>query len=817
MVAAEEDERAKRVAAGGRDEEEKEIDLASFAKKVAAKAKYQDLAITIPLDFEMRQIQVNKNGGMLSIIGDHKVVVVVLPMHLRTAVGKPISVQASEIGSLHHTIDDVNRVVEAKWHPASESRMHLVVLSSNSVVRIYDVKNNPDDPEQTYSFSDLSPTEDLEDTSFVTAPPYRPSPRKMNRAGMFTPDVEELEMELQIQLERDFEAQAQISSPQRKVMAFAKADTGTLEAASFGFGSGRGWGPFTLYCLMRNGSVYALCPVIPSRCIVSVKHLKELKSLNHHLWKTSDPNDEYVEQNFYWRNRWIDELLASAEAKNRNKSAFANPGNVTPPRQHSLIPIPASPFSTAEPDASTPEVSDLVGVGYPSVASKFMLKRQGPFAVNNVLIETESVQGTWNIFEEERKAISTPQLFLYERVELGTEVTANASLYGSVMLSQDPKYSDTFYASHPFGLHFVSVRPWVEFLLRPGPKPVGERVAELLQKHKFCQLLWLLNTKRGNEGPQRTLNPVVGFAVITDLSLDYSFVVMTGTGQLYLNTLAIRPKLLAIEPSSPKAQPAKVSQPSKAVASLLQKSLRELQPFNDDLVRRYSSQTPFILPAKSVGSSAAQKYPEFITEDVLKAFSANYERFSGEMTAIKEDVAALKTRVKEMVKVMENQIDVMKSISAAVDEIRPKEKTLTERLQTVQRKGAQLNERFEKTIRRLEGSSTSELTQAEKDYFAELANLEAKVTTFYTPKLEQLGNKKDQLVRDFDDREAERRPIAPQLKTIGPMSVASPVGAGLSSSQMKKINEALAVEYSMLMLTYNKHEELRRRLDAVGN
>ncbi|RUS18788.1 hypothetical protein BC938DRAFT_475893, partial [Jimgerdemannia flammicorona] len=42
------------------------------------------------------------------------------------------------------------------------------------------------------------------------------------------------------------------------------SDEDTLEAVSFCFGQGDGdWGTFALYCLMRNGDVYSMCPIVP--------------------------------------------------------------------------------------------------------------------------------------------------------------------------------------------------------------------------------------------------------------------------------------------------------------------------------------------------------------------------------------------------------------------------------------------------------------------------------------------------------------------------------------------------------------------------
>jgi len=38
-----------------------------------------------------------------------------------------------------------------------------------------------------------------------------------------------------------------------------------METVSFTFGNGDDWEIFTIYVLMKNGDVYAICPFLPSK------------------------------------------------------------------------------------------------------------------------------------------------------------------------------------------------------------------------------------------------------------------------------------------------------------------------------------------------------------------------------------------------------------------------------------------------------------------------------------------------------------------------------------------------------------------------
>lgn len=46
-----------------------------------------------------------------------------------------------------------------------------------------------------------------------------------------------------------------------------------METVSFAFGSGEDWEIFTIYVLMKNGDVYAICPFLPSKRYIYNIHI----------------------------------------------------------------------------------------------------------------------------------------------------------------------------------------------------------------------------------------------------------------------------------------------------------------------------------------------------------------------------------------------------------------------------------------------------------------------------------------------------------------------------------------------------------------
>lgn len=147
-------------------------------------------------------------------------------------------------------------VLRCAWHSLSETDTHLVILSSDSYLRyignlnarekrdtvpvtckrvllcrIFDVGVNADQEEQKF---DLSPT-----------------PRGRTSAGCgFSPDD-------------DFDEQE--------------------EAVSFVLGKPNGnddgsWESFTVYYTLRNGHIYAMCPILPCRRYENNGHLQNIAS-----------------------------------------------------------------------------------------------------------------------------------------------------------------------------------------------------------------------------------------------------------------------------------------------------------------------------------------------------------------------------------------------------------------------------------------------------------------------------------------------------------------------------------------------------------
>ncbi|KAL1920888.1 uncharacterized protein VTP21DRAFT_11523 [Calcarisporiella thermophila] len=99
------------------------------------------------ITFTIRSLSFNRGGKLLAVAGDREVAVVVLP-HTRAKNGI-IECRTYSVGSYYHAAGGSSRIVKHYWHPLSETRSHLIILTHRGVIRLYDVAKDIEEPELT--------------------------------------------------------------------------------------------------------------------------------------------------------------------------------------------------------------------------------------------------------------------------------------------------------------------------------------------------------------------------------------------------------------------------------------------------------------------------------------------------------------------------------------------------------------------------------------------------------------------------------------------------------------------------------------------
>ena len=349
---------------------------------------------------EIRQLVISPFGDLIAILTSHTVHVAVLPdpSHLRGPESEPVRVRAFTVGSTTHVLARP-ALASAVWHPLGVAGHCLVTTTTDAIVRIweFDLENrwSFDSPRLTINLKRLAdglPQDQDQDLASS----------RMSANKVFSPDSVEMEVAMTC-----FGGSA---SPIRHP-----------------------WAAMTLWIAMREGDVYALCPLLPSKwsctpalisslsaCIASDVALARvdtsLSASQHRIlderlsWITQverqrytpdSPHSNHASDPVFYRRP--DELgpipdlqgpfqldLLPDEDDDENKSSLLTDIHIIPPTFHLLARGRFGVKSDSE---------DVEGLSWGIVC---LLRDSGRL---HVLLDVEGVQGQWASQEEVRQAL----------------------------------------------------------------------------------------------------------------------------------------------------------------------------------------------------------------------------------------------------------------------------------------------------------------------------------------------------------------------------------------------------------------------------
>lgn len=180
-----------------------------------------------PVADDIRQLIISPNSNHLAILTAHTVHICVLPdsSHLTSEDTGPMRPKNFTLGPTTH-VTSRSPIVSALWHPLGVNGSCIVTVTADAIVRIWELSASDrwsyDSPTTSVDLKKLvdGMTLDQDFTASIAA---------TNKA--FSPDSFEME----------------------------------VAAASFATRGSGGWNPMTLWIAMREGDLYALCPLLPQR------------------------------------------------------------------------------------------------------------------------------------------------------------------------------------------------------------------------------------------------------------------------------------------------------------------------------------------------------------------------------------------------------------------------------------------------------------------------------------------------------------------------------------------------------------------------
>ncbi|MBE3044676.1 hypothetical protein IMZ48_19365, partial [Candidatus Bathyarchaeota archaeon] len=183
--------------------------------------------LTTPVADDIKQLIISPNENLLAIATSHTVHICLLPdpSHLTSEDTNPIRPKIWTLGPTTH-VTSRSPIASALWHPLGVNGSCLVTVSTDSIVRLWELS-----VADRWSFDSPTLAVDLKRLADGTSLDQDFTASTMATNAGFSPDS--LEME--------------------------------VASACFGSRSSGGWNPFTLWIAMREGDVYALCPLLPSK------------------------------------------------------------------------------------------------------------------------------------------------------------------------------------------------------------------------------------------------------------------------------------------------------------------------------------------------------------------------------------------------------------------------------------------------------------------------------------------------------------------------------------------------------------------------
>ncbi|KAF7917147.1 uncharacterized protein EAE98_010252 [Botrytis deweyae] len=183
--------------------------------------------LKIPMADEIRQLIISPNSNFMAILTTHTVHVAILPetSHLTAPDNGPMKIKTFHLGPTTH-VTSRSGISTALWHPLGVNGTCLVTITKDAVVRVWELSTT-----DRWSFDKPTLVVDLKKLADGVSADQDFGASVAGQPSKFSPDAFEMEV---------------------------------ASACFAGRGSG-GWSPMTLWLAMREGDVYALCPLLPEK------------------------------------------------------------------------------------------------------------------------------------------------------------------------------------------------------------------------------------------------------------------------------------------------------------------------------------------------------------------------------------------------------------------------------------------------------------------------------------------------------------------------------------------------------------------------
>ncbi|KAI9706438.1 MAG: hypothetical protein M1836_003444 [Candelina mexicana] len=420
-------------------------------------SKYR--VLKVPVTGNIQQLVPSPNGDFIAILTSHTVHVAILPdsSHLGQPDTGPIRLKTHTLGPTTHVFTQ-SPVVSALWHPLGVSGSCLVTITAEAVVRVWELSRD-----NRWSFDSPSLIMDLRKLAdaISSEQDFGASGISSNRG--FSPDSVEME-----------------------VAAACFGGTGLAEE--------HGWASMTLWVAMREGDVYALCPLLPSKWqpaptmipSLSTYVVAKAKALENDC-SASEEDRQACDQQY----KWFSEVDGQDPQLMPGASEFAPHVEIYHrPTILGSVPKLQGPFQL-DPEPDEPDIdpeiplTDILVIGAKVDADELLLDEDDESVFGGVeqvglsvgvvclvssngrvqiCLDVDGVEGRWLPKGESRSNLSAesipPSLLVLE--SLDTMHSSEVSKSTWPMFTSDPLARYSFFLTHGSGVSYLSLTPWVD-------------------------------------------------------------------------------------------------------------------------------------------------------------------------------------------------------------------------------------------------------------------------------------------------------------------------------------------------------------------
>ncbi|OCL08466.1 hypothetical protein AOQ84DRAFT_364084 [Glonium stellatum] len=388
----------------------------------------------------------------MAIVTAHTIYIAVLPdpSHLNTEDTSPLKLKTFQLGPTAHVLEQ-SSIASVIWHPLGYRGRCLVTVTKDAVVRLWEL-NRAD----RSTFSEPTLAVDLKKLANATSADENLSASKYGASKGFSPDSFELEVA-------------------------AACFGGSLNQEGI-----HGWAPMTLWVAMKEGDVYALCPLLPSKWqlkrtsststfmqfLMASIHSKYASIQENH---TASPDDRRTSrQQLSWLSDiTCQEPLVECEFFEEIIEVYSRPAS-TP-----SIPKLQGPFTLAPDFGGDFELTDIIISGLKTLdENKGGDGKDGiPVSVVclltsncdiHICLDLEGVEGQWLPSGKSQHflPIDDPEhnLIVFETVHILPNGADGKLELSHPTITADIHSGYSFFVTHERGIFYISMSSWIQKL-----------------------------------------------------------------------------------------------------------------------------------------------------------------------------------------------------------------------------------------------------------------------------------------------------------------------------------------------------------------